>query len=194
MIVLALGGGGIAGASDAASSASSTSEVALVYEADWTDGISGWAGGTGWKTLNGVLLNDGTGGSGGFNTIYADFEPRPTADNAVEAEIRVLRDGFGGFGLVTRDGWYIAGVRWNEGTGIWYGGDESKIASAAGFDHGGEWHTYRVEAKGNVIRFLVDDAVLAEVTDNRYLEGGQVGLWSNSETQLEIRSFKVFAL
>ena len=52
------------------------------------------------------------------------------------------------------------------------------------------WHTYRVEATRDTITLKVDGAVLATVSDNRYLAGGQVGLWCNG-SQIEVRSFQV---
>jgi hypothetical protein len=35
----------------------------VLYTADWSTGLDGWAGSGDWKTLRGVLLNDGTSGS-----------------------------------------------------------------------------------------------------------------------------------
>jgi len=69
---------------------------------------------------------------------------------------------------------------------IWDLGAEDRIRKGESFEPGGEWHTYRVEAKGNEIRLLVDGDVLAEVVDNKYLDGGQVRLWSNENTQVEV--------
>ena len=55
------------------------------------------------------------------------------------------------------------------------------------------WHTYRMEVKGNTIKFLIDGAPIVETADNRYLTGGKVGLWSDN-AQISVRSFKVIAL
>lgn len=49
----------------------STAELDLLYQADWSGGLNGWAGGDGWKTLNGLLLNDGTGYCCSFNEYPA---------------------------------------------------------------------------------------------------------------------------
>src|SRR6266566_4060638 len=32
----------------------------VLYKADWSSGMNGWAGGDDWKTSSGLLLNDGT--------------------------------------------------------------------------------------------------------------------------------------
>ena len=67
---------------------------------------------TNWKTLNGMLISDGS------NTdmrawIAAPFDPRDMADYAVEAEIQFISAGanYGNnaFGIVVREG-YMAGV------------------------------------------------------------------------------------
>ncbi|MGH8908337.1 MAG: family 16 glycoside hydrolase [Egibacteraceae bacterium] len=195
VVAMALVGCGALGEAQAvAGSAGSTAEPNLVYEADWSSGIGGWAGGTGWKTLNGALLNDGTGDF--FGPLFADFDSGSLADLAVEAEIRVTRGSGTSFGIEVRvdgnGGGYAAGL-YKARTFVWYLDGGNPISEGEAFDPGGDWHTYRVEAKDNVVTLLVDGAVLAEVADNKYLEGGQVSLWSN-DYQLEVRSFKVFAI
>ena len=61
------------------------------------------------------------------------------------------------------------------------------------FDVGNNWHTYRLEAKGTKLSFLIDGKTLLEVNDSRYSSGGQLG-FKSYETQLNIRSFKVIKL
>lgn len=56
-----------------------------------------------------------------------------------------------------------------------------------------EWHTYRVEVKGLVIRLLIDGAAIADTDDNQYLPAGQVGIY-DTKLQLNIRSFKVMTI
>jgi hypothetical protein len=63
----------------------------------------------------------------------------------------------------------------------------------SGFEAGQDWHTYRIEARGNVFTHYIDGAFKESMTDNRLLSAGRVGLWSN-RYQLEVRSFKVIAL
>jgi hypothetical protein len=61
------------------------------------------------------------------------------------------------------------------------------------FDPASNWHTYRVEVKGNIVRLRIDGFTMASVNDNHSLAPGHVGLWSNNY-QLEVRSFKVIKL
>ena len=53
-----------------------------------------------WQRLKGMLLNNGTRGGAGFAPIFAPYRPT-SADYAVEAEIRVTREG-NSFGVVVR--------------------------------------------------------------------------------------------
>jgi hypothetical protein len=55
------------------------------------------------------------------------------------------------------------------------------------------WHTYRVEVRGNDIKLLIDGQTVLETTDNHHLTSNSVGLWSNGMV-INVRSFKVFAL
>ena len=76
--------------------------------------MNGWAGTKDWKTVSGMLVNDGTEGTG---VITAPYRPGDIADYAVEAEIQVLKVGHG-FWITVRGG-YRAGVGyWPAGAGI----------------------------------------------------------------------------
>jgi len=181
------------------------SSSALPYVADWAASSHAWVGPPDWKVLNGVLLNDGTGEYSGFKPIYAPFEPGALADYTVEAEIRVTRGEASSFGVIVRadgqGGGYAAGTGtgWDQTSGIndltgWWGTSDLSERLIAGkpYKPDSSWHTYAVEAKGNVIRLKVDGGILAAVSDNKYLAGGQIGLWSNGY-QLEVRAFRVLA-
>ena len=165
-----------------------------------------------WQRLKGMLLNDGTRGGAGFAPIFAPYRPT-SADYAVEAEIRVIREG-NSFGVVVRadiqpDGrkvGYAVGMGQNlarpvqRSTTICYlNGVMSPfirndcIGEGEIFPPGTDWHIYRIEANGNEIRLLIDKKVIINMRDNRFLSAGRVGLWS-SEYQLEVRNFKVIAL
>ena len=93
---------------------------AVLYAADWSSGMGGWVGDPAWKTLRGVLLNDGTGGG---DAILAPYDTGSLADYAIEAKIRVTRPGgySNGFGLDARRtndrAGYDGRVRWNGLTG-----------------------------------------------------------------------------
>jgi hypothetical protein len=55
-------------------------------------------------------------------------------------------------------------------------------------------HVYRLEVKANTITAFIDgNRVIGPVTDNTYLSGGQVGVYSEN-TQLSLDSFQVIAL
>jgi hypothetical protein len=171
--------------------------VTALYQADWSGGLAGWPGAFGWKVLNGMLLNDGA-NDDWQNWIAAPYEPGAAgiADYVVEAEIQVVGEPHcGSFGIVVREayrpGFYHVGTcAWLEAFVRTKDGD---TIAAKSIRPDNEWHTYRAEVKGNVVRFLIDGAVIAEATDNRYLTGGRVGLWSD-QIQVSVRSFRVIAL
>jgi hypothetical protein len=166
----------------------------LLYQADWSAGLNGWFGSQDWKTLNGMLINDGAHDGIGLS-ITAPYSPN-TADYAIEAEIQVVRPlGCSSFGIVARadkkETGYQAGINYCEFHGAaFYSMPELGFKE---FDPGTKWHTYRLEVKGNTIKFFIDEAPVMETSDNRYLSGGQVGLW-NDNVQLNVRSFKVMKL
>lgn len=169
--------------------------------------VGTWTGGSpDWKTLNGILLDDGTNRwSGNGPTIVAPCQLGNATNYAVETKIQVTEKvNFSCFGITVRgsstsNGWqgYMAGVgqcnNWPNAyiTGPGYPGDAAGVNGP--FDPGGLSHTYRVEVKGNVIKFLIDGSPLLTLTDNRYLTGSQVGLWDDA-MQLQVTSFVVTAL
>jgi hypothetical protein len=186
----------------------------LLYQADWSGGFNGWTASPDWKTVSGQLVNDGT------NDDATQFAHPPeitpyTANYAVEAEIQYVRDGYGcyppadygyvAFGLSVRgesSGDYRVGIVHRYGT-----------IAAFIFDHGSSdtcpnfypplakasysldtnWHTYRVEVRGNDIKLLIDGQSVIEAIDNHHLTSNSVGLWSTG-TVVNVRSFKVIAL
>ena len=165
-----------------------------LFTADWSRGLSGWSGDASWKPLRGELLSDGTAGE---STVLAPYDTRAVTDYAVEARIRAVKGD--DFGIVLRhsasDKGYVAVV---DGDTAWIGaGDEphyaEKIADGQRFSPGSDWHTYRIEADGNQLRFLIDGAQFAAVLDNRYLSGGNSGL-AASYTQIEVNGFSVLRL
>src|SRR5438552_59979 len=62
----------------------------VLYRADWSSGLNGWAGGDDWKTSSGLLLNDGTQSN---SIILAPYNPGNDniADYAVETVIQFVR-------------------------------------------------------------------------------------------------------
>jgi hypothetical protein len=49
----------------------------------------------------------------------------------------------------------------------------------AGYSLATNWHSYRVEVRGNDIKFLIDGQSVIEAIDNHHLTGNSVGLFSN---------------
>lgn len=173
----------------------SPTEATILYQADWSGGLNGWFGSQDWKTVDGMLVSDGTNGSVRLS-ITAPAALNTIDDYAVEAEIQVVRAlGCSSFGVVARidgkGGGYQAGINYCEfkGAAFW----QMLDLGYKEFQPGSGWHTYRLEVQGNNLKFLIDEALALETSDNRYLSGGQVGLWSD-EVQLNIRSFKVIKL
>jgi hypothetical protein len=172
--------------------------------------VGTWTGGSSdWKVLNGVLLNDGTNETNsGSPTIVAPCQLGNTSNYAVETTIQVLNSGyltcFGisvrGTTVATDTGWqgYIAGIGdCGAVSGAFLGGptiyNGQTGSEQANFNPGTIKHTYRVEANGNTIKLYIDGASWLTLTDNRFLNGSQVGLWCQGE-QLQVTSFKVVAL
>jgi len=168
----------------------------VLYEADWSSGLNGWPGTCGWKVLNGMLLNDGScaDASSWKTWIAAPYQPKDTADYAVEVEIQLVRTpGCGSFGIVVRAG-YQGGIHICPSPRIVLTSKDDAGIEARDFSSpGSEWHKYRIEARGNTFRFMIDGAIVVEASDNRYLSSGTVGLWSD-RTQINVRSFRVSAL
>lgn len=183
------------------------------WEADWRDGLGGWAGPADWKTVDGVLVNDGTGGGGaGGSSIVAPHEP-PGPDYAVEAEIQLVRfPNFGWMsyassGVIVRGddtGAYAVGFCGetpvvvgdcgpnDKGLGVFVDGAPIGEVADPGASTDRGWHTYRIEVDGNEITLLLDGADVQHEVSNRFLTGTRVGLWS-SGAELDVRAFRVLS-
>ena len=164
--------------------------------------MSGWTGGPGWATVNGQLVNDGSGN----NSLVPILAPLvlPTSDYAVEAEIVPGRweSCFCNRGL-------LLVARYDRSKGVYYFGPLDS-ASEMGIFHnaGGPPSTIetldaetpaesplflRAELRGNNLRLFVDGQMVVETSDNRGLEPGRVGV-ACAENQGTVRSFVVTAL
>jgi len=69
----------------------------VVYEADWSKGLSGWTNTGGWRSLNGMLINDGSNTDHGewkASWVPAPFDLSGMTNYAVEVEAqrRLRRD------------------------------------------------------------------------------------------------------
>jgi hypothetical protein len=187
----------------------------LPYRADWSSGPAGWTGTDDWTVAGGQLHNDGTSYRNSVGMV-APLDLAGVRDYAVDAEIQLLRysdsgmiSGRAAFGVVVRA--QQDGVGYNAGpcvsSGIYTCADDQPSQRVAGlwadearttldvrpFRPGEDWHHYRVEVRGNTIVVLIDGRLALSATDNTYLEGRKIGLWS-SRCQISVRSFEVTAL
>lgn len=179
----------------------------VLCQADASHGWNGWGGTPDWKILNGVLLSAGTYNiTEGPPTIVAPCPLGGRANYAVEATIQVLKNsyptcfGIDVRGTATANGWqgyvgtiYVACNNGNNVLAFNIDNMNNNYLTSAPFSPGTGYHTYRVEAQNNQLRFLIDGAQILSVTDNTYTSGEQVGLWS-FDAQLNVSSFKVIAL
>jgi hypothetical protein len=175
----------------------------VLYEADWSQGPNGWQQAYGWSVLDGMLVNDGSDDAYSNNWISAPYHPGDAgiANYAIEAEIQVVQwpdFSHSGFGVVLRSGYQAGICNWGWGVssdatikelgeGCW------EALKKSDFDPGTQWHVYRAEITSNSVALLIDGAQYIQVTDNRHLEGANVGLWGGN-FQVSVRSLKVIAV
>lgn len=190
----------LAGCGQPSITASSPRPVTVLYRADWSKGMDGWSGSEDWTALGGKLLCAGKDFSLTVGAV-APLDLDRAEGYAVEADIQLLRYTIsnGSFGVMVRvqeDGTgYGAGhvpsdkavvLRTEQGGG-------RPVLDSQAFTPGGEWHRYRIEVRDNELRAFIDGAPTLSATDNTFLTGKRVGLWS-SGAQLSVRGFEVTEL
>jgi hypothetical protein len=164
----------------------------VLYEiSDWSSGVSGWAAAGQWKTVGGMLVTDGS--SDSFAVAPVDLTGY--ADYAVECEVQIVDPG--------TDTDVVLMARMINGEGYWGGFANSSSRMVVGYgldDLGGayfvldgNWHKYRLEVRGNVVKLFLEQAEVARAVDNRALEPGTAGVYC-AHGQINIRSFRVLAL
>lgn len=187
----------------------------VLYVADWSNGLNGWTGTTDWTTLNGMLVNDGTGNG---RSLFAPYFPDSVEDYAVETQIQYVRSGGKqnrcpeidivvratdqgdiATGIVTNANSCKPNLRGDIGQYVLQYSNANKtsyqvvwLASTA-FALDNDWHTYRMEVRGNTITTYVDGKRVLVSQDNRFLGPGKVGMVAGN-IQINVRSFKVIAL
>jgi hypothetical protein len=181
----------------------------VLYQADWSSGLNGWLGAGDWKTVGGMLVNDG---SGYDSQIFAPYQPGLAHNDnyAIEAEIQLVRytdttfSSRASFSILARvdtnkQGYQIGACAafgfFSCGTYTYnlFASNGSVNIADAEFNPGTEWHTYRAEMVNNTIKVLLDGNVVLQTTDNIFLSGGRVGL-SSYRNQINVRSFRVIKL
>jgi hypothetical protein len=55
----------------------------------------------------------------------------------------------------------------------------------------GEWHTIKIEHKGDQIECHLDGKKYLQAKDSTFPEAGKVGLWSKSDAQTHFDAFEV---
>lgn len=151
------------------------------------------AGAGGWHYLDGMLINDG---SAGFSTVQAPIDLGEISDYAVEADIQVVAGNCPGFGVFARrtdKGAYYGGDLGFDRAGIKIDLGQYPTIAEGRFTNDGDWHTFRLEVNGNRLRLLVDGAVMAETTNNEFLDAGTAGIF-NCGDQIDVRTFRIIAL
>jgi len=186
----------------------------VVCQADWSNGLNGWVGSSQWKVLNEKLLSDGMNTGPGINvaptgsdSITPPCQPS-TTNYAVEAKMQIL-DSPNNCYLAIRGRVQPAG----SGYGGYFVGFDSYFGDAAIIPffpspslHDGFWpsksriynpglaeHLYRAEFRDNQITLKIDNHVILQTTDNRFLTTGKVGL-ENGGCQISVSSFQILTL
>lgn len=183
-----------------AESPSPEPSAGIEYRADWSTGLDGWTGSEDWTARRGMLLSVGD----AFRrtaTAVAPLDLGQVDDFAVEAEIQLLRynSGANSFGVMVRvqeDGTGYGVGATADGEVVLraeMGPGRPPLLDSQPFTPGEEWHRYRVEVRGNELRVLIDGDLALTATDNTFLSGRRVGLWSE-RSQLSVRSFEVTPL
>jgi hypothetical protein len=186
----------------------------VLYQADWSHGLSGWPETQGWKVMQGLLENDASSPS---STLTIPYRP-PVSNYAIEIRLQMVQllsqiggSSFAIFAMKApgKDG-YEAGV--NNILGTAPHPMAAHPASQVLLDPSGDtvpgsgmplayyprsgWHTYRVEVRGNGARLLVDgiqvgDSAMSEQA--KVLSNGPLGL-SCQEIILSVSSVRILSL
>ena len=184
----------------------------VLYQANWSHGLSGWPGTQGWKVVQGQLETI----AGGPSILTVPYK-LPVGDYAIEARIQVvglLHENGGYFSIFAakapgKDG-YQAGVSNLEGSQPRPNGAHPQaqvildpfgdMMQGSGlpvdFEPGSNWHTYRVEVQGSSARLLVDgvqEGGSASSDQTDVLSNGPVGLISE-QLILRVSSFRIITL
>lgn len=183
----------------------------VLYQANWSHGLGGWKGSSGWSVVNGILQGD----SADSISITAPYMPT-VANYAVEATVQVvsLLQKNGGFYSIFasqvpgKDG-FQAGVADLKGPGPRPNGSNAQLQifiepmgdmAPGSFrpndnNPGYVWHTYRVEVQGNEATLAVDGnrAMTASSMQTDTLSHGPLGITCGAIV-LRVSSFRIIAL
>lgn len=184
-----------------------------LYEADVNNGgLNAMQGSPDWKHLNSMLVNDGTGSGTGASPGGSQIKIPiviPCTNYAVEYEAQFLSQpiadfnstyyNFGIQGRINSGGQYAARVICEfcgaspQVAMIFRSPDGYGSLSQTPYTPQTGWHTYRLEMRGNDLRFVIDSSPLIDVQDNHFLEGSGAAFYSD-HTQISVRRVAVIAL
>jgi hypothetical protein len=182
----------------------------VVYASYFDKGARGWAGGSEWKSVGGMLVNNGANCPNNGLDMAAPYDPgaHGLTDYKVVAQVQQIswQDAeFNHWGLVARfgtKGGYMAGFTQTWGyitnqmdafaLGTTDGNFDTPLQHKS-FDPHHTWHTYELVVRGDDVQAYIDGGLWLDKIDNRFLSGGRVG-FSDCSVQINVRAFKVLAL
>jgi DNA-binding CsgD family transcriptional regulator len=176
----------------------------VAYQSDWANGPGDWQLTDGWTDQGGQLVADGATAA----PLLAPFTPAGP-NYAVEVQLTLANvsgcDTLAGpFARVTQQsnigGTFPAGYMGNVCAQGWRidatnkNSDNRDTLASGAFTLDNQPHTYRLEVNGTQIRLFIDGTFAGEATDDRWSDGGQVGIYLNGNIQVTVASFKVYTL
>ncbi|HEX9057998.1 MAG TPA: hypothetical protein VF818_10750 [Ktedonobacterales bacterium] len=189
-----------------------TATPTLVYQADWSGGLTGWQASAGWSIVNGALQSD----AGDNRSITIPYQPQ-VPDYAVAVDLQILNipKGGGQYLLTSaptpgKDG-YKAGVYGLllPGTSTYAdhanisiyidpleSEDPSLLAKAIhDFEPKSDSRTYRVDVRGSAVVFSVDGHTFSSAvsTQTHTLSSGPLRILCSS-VEIRVSAIRVWAL
>lgn len=152
----------------------------LLYQANWTRGLTGWRHTTGWQVIAGYLQTQAS----SENTLTIPFQPA-VVNYALEIRFQIVRTlGNGAFFMVVaprqahKDG-YKTG--WREGLLGYIDPTGTNLrASTITSDYNVQdiWHTYRIEVRNNDLQMFDNGVFVGEMhsEQTRFLSNGPLSL------------------
>ena len=183
----------------------------VLFNADWSHGLTGWSQMHGWKVVQRQLESDKS-GSATFTIPYQ----LTVSDYAIEFRLQVVRSvpPYGGNyeivapKLTNKDG-YHAGVFDLKAPGPRPFGDHpqsqvyldpsSPVSQGSGmpqdYEPGSGWHTYRVEVRGNEVSLLDNGTQVGSASSQRTdtLSNGPIG-FDSTLVILRMSSVRILSL
>jgi outer membrane biosynthesis protein TonB len=146
-------------------------EPQVAFSADMTTGIDEWQQPEGtWQVMGDTIETTDPGPA----TIFAPHQPAAGNEYVIEAQMQAID---------------AAGIGSVIGFAIDTGEGERRVAAAPITDT--EWHTYRLEVRGEQIAFIVDGNLVSEVATSEFVSPDAVGIFS-AGTRVRVRSLEIW--